>query len=733
MTRYATRLVLLAVAVGAFLGLFAAPASAGTYEVRACDAAPGYANNSWAPERNHGGLAIYASCPSGGLDNGLVTRHTGQPAGWTVPTGAAARWVFRAPPATAIVGIRANAFFDQSDHRWQVGLSNGATLLRGCGATRFAIGGACGGGLGEDEYVGVPPSSVLYTETLCAYGPCPASYHPSAPGHVYARAILSSAIVTIDDQSPPAMSNPRGELWTGAWTSGRRSVAFDATDGSGIKASRVFIDDRRLAFTDRACDPTLPSCPDGGAAFSVATWDGVGDGRHALILQAVDRGDNVAESRREIWIDNTPPAAPQGLSVEGGEGWKADNRFKFEWRNPPQAGTAPVSGIEYQLCPSGSAEGCVRDRKEGKNISTLSDLRLPRPGDWTVTAWLRDEAGNAAESTAAAPVHLRFDPDPPELAILSPDPEDPARVRVQAADATSEIARGEVELRRRGSRSWRSLPAVLEAGGFSAVIDDESLARGLYEVRARARDAAGNERSTELLSNGQTALLTLPIRIETRLQVGKAKRVRAARSGRGRTIYLSRPRVRNGRRVRLHGRLTAPGGNPLQRVDVEVAGRPDLPGAAFQPVATLKSSRTGRFTYLVPAGPSRVIRFRYQGAPKIRAQTREIDVRVRASSTVHRSRRSTVNGEAVTFRGRLRGGWVPSTGKLVELQFYGRGEWRTFATTRTDAVGRWRHAYRFTGTRGTIRWRFRARIPRETGYPYAPGKSRRVQVTVRGH
>ena len=122
----------------------------------------------------------------------------------------------------------------------------------------------------------------------------------------------------------------------------------------------------------------------------------------------------------------------------------------------------------------------------------------------------------------------------------------------------------------------------------------------------------------------------------------------------------------------------------------------------------------------------------YVGAAKIRSATRVVRVRVAASSTIHRSRRSVVNGEAVGFRGRLRGGWVPAQGKLVEVQFYARGKWRTFATTRTDATGRWHYTYRFDGTRGIVRWRFRARIPREAGYPYTTGQSHRVRVTVRG-
>ena len=184
--------------------------------------------------------------------------------------------------------------------------------------------------------------------------------------------------------------------------------------------------------------------------------------------------------------------------------------------------------------------------------------------------------------------------------------------------------------------------------------------------------------------------------------------------------------------VRLHGRLTAPGGNPLAGVPIEVAARADLPGAAFTPVATVTTSPTGRFNYLVPAGQSRVLRFHYAGGPKIRPQTREVHVRVRASSGIRPSRRSVVNGDTVLFVGRLRSGAIPRDGKLVELQYYDRGKWRTFRTARAAVNGVWRIAYRFDGTRGVRRYRFRVRIPIESGYPFSTGSSRSVRVTVRG-
>ena len=72
------------------------------------------------------------------------------------------------------------------------------------------------------------------------------------------------------------------------------------------------------------------------------------------------------------------------------------------------------------------------------------------------------------------------------------------------------------------------------------------------------------------------------------------------------------------------------------------------------------------------------------------------------------------------------------SGKLVEMQAYFRGRWRTFSTVRATARGRWRFPYRFGGTVGRVTYRFRARLPAEGGYPFISGNSRVVKVLVLG-
>ncbi|MDP9294722.1 MAG: hypothetical protein M3O90_09935, partial [Actinomycetota bacterium] len=366
-------------------------------------------------------------------------------------------------------------------------------------------------------------------------------------------------------------------------------------------------------------------------------------------------------------------------------------------------------------------------------LASIEGLQVPMPGAWKARLWLRDAAGNEDEKTGRE-IPLRFDNEPPALSFLGSDPQDPTRIRVRAVDGISGIAGGAIELRRDGEGSWRPLPLELGGTGFSALVDDEGLPSGRYTMRARAFDNAGNERSTDHDAEGDPAAITLPLRITTRIAVGKVKRVRAKKSKGGyRRVLVVRPRSRYGRTISLHGRLTTPGANPLVDRDVEISERVKLTGAGWRRIATVRTSRTGRFVFRALRGPSRILRFRYPGTPTIRGNTSEVDLRVKAVTSLRVSRHTVVNGEEVTFRGRLRGGPLPPTSKLVQLQAYARGRWLTFATPRASSrTGLWSFRYRFAATRGRVRYRFRARVPKEAAYPYETGTSARVAVTVRG-
>jgi hypothetical protein len=183
------------------------------------------------------------------------------------------------------------------------------------------------------------------------------------------------------------------------------------------------------------------------------------------------------------------------------------------------------------------------------------------------------------------------------------------------------------------------------------------------------------------------------------------------------------------RRLRVRGRLVGPDGKPIAGAVIDVSSQLHRAGARFRAIGHTRTSRKGGFSYKAPPGASRTLRFGYRSHVNDTANTATLDVlqRVRASATLRASQRFVARGGRVTFRGRLRGGYIPRRGKLVELQATDRGRWRTFALVRSSRRGAFHYRHRFSGSG---RFAFRARVRFERAYPYVLGYSPRTLVSV---
>jgi hypothetical protein len=176
------------------------------------------------------------------------------------------------------------------------------------------------------------------------------------------------------------------------------------------------------------------------------------------------------------------------------------------------------------------------------------------------------------------------------------------------------------------------------------------------------------------------------------------------------------------------------GGRPVSDAQVVVVQRQPVGG--WSAVSTIRTSLRGRATYRVPAGPSRQLRFVY--FPSSEAVTfiesRTLSARVAARTTLRVAPHAVRNGQRVRFDGRVVSGPQPATGVLVALQArVSPRRWITFRLTRASArSGRFRARYRFSATRGTFAYRFRAVVKPQPGYPFATGRSNTVRVLVRG-
>jgi hypothetical protein len=547
-------------------------------------------------------------------------------------------------------------------------------------------------------------------------------------GNNFGAGYLSGVVVTLADDVAPATRITGGSLTTAGWKRGTQTIDYSATDNTGIRTLETIADGVVVGRQDFACDPHRPvPCANAGGGLPLDTRRVFsGDGRHTLTIRATDGGENTSSASQTVLVDNTAPAQPQNLTLMGSGDWQSTNQFEATWQPPTSAG-APIAAARYELCPVSGPSSACRDATQSGSGTRLENLQVPGDGEWRLRVWLQDAAGNADPNRSALTGPLRLDRMAPSVTMTPPAADDPTRVHVAASDATSGVASLAVEVHRDGSDTWIPVPVSGPPGDASAVIDDQHFPAGTYEVRARAVDAAGNERTATSWNGRNPAALRLPARIVTRLVMTTS----GPKYSRGETAR--HVRIRLGRRVPLHGRMTMPGGNPVSAADVAVAQRVDLPGTRWRPVALVRTSRSGWFAFRAPRGPNRILRFSYDGTPTLRGVRRFVRIGVRAATTIVPTPRHVVNGAYVRFHGRLRGGWLPAGGKLVELQVFTRREWRTFAEPRASArTGRWSFNYRFETIVGRVSFRFRAVIPHEAAYPYDSGTSRPTRVEVRG-
>jgi len=410
-----------------------------------------------------------------------------------------------------------------------------------------------------------------------------------------------------------------------------------------------------------------------------------------------------------------------------------------------------LSGVQAAPMDSPITEGgYLTFRLNGGPVQELrgdhGSAAVDHDGVHTLTYRAFDAAGNASVQKEAV---FRIDGTAPVGVFRALDPEDPRKLLVEVGDATSGVADGRIEYRKVGDGEFRPLVTRVGAEVLTARLDDEGLPAGRYEMRAVVRDVAGNEAVVDKWVDGSATTLAMPLRLGAHVEVAgsvKAKRCgKATRKGRAKQRKRSRRRqqcqrapktvtsleLRHGKRAVSTGRLTTSQGAAIPHSAILVEGQARS-GGPFVRLGTATTDGQGKFQFKIPAGPSRTVRYRYDGTNTVRSASASLTTKVTAAARLEVNRRRLRNGQTVRFSGKLLGRPIPAEGKLVALQAKVGREWRTFANPRANVKGAFKHRYRFTATTGLRRYAFRAVVAREAAYPYEAGKSPVVRVTVRG-
>lgn len=562
------------------LGMPAA-ASAGTYGVLACDAAPRSVNNAWREHEDRGMVAT-ASCPSRGHpDRGLTVRNRVNVG--TVRRGKTAFMAFRAPAGASLRSIELDWDGRRVNGDWLLGLVRGdGRLVAGCRPTRRSSGSACR--LGNPKGTSRIRRSLghrrmVRIEASCAArAGCDTTARRRPGDRTRVRLAVHTAKVVVADGSAPNLT-VGGALVSGDWQRGTVEASVLARDNVGIRGTSLRVDGSTRDADSERCDFTrVVPCPRVvRTAHRLDTRD-IRDGRHALALSALDAAGNHRAVERSIRVDNHAPGRVRDVRVLGGQAVRSRNSFDLRW-SPPPGQAAPIVRANYRLCREGEPASCVSGARSGA-VDGIDDLAVPRRGSWRFRVWLEDEAGNTTESSASRPVTLRFDDRPPARLSGGIATEGaPPRRRATIGFGAPAIVSGSLS-GASGARLGRAPLAVL------------TRIRGAERFRRVGRistDASGRYRHR--LPAGPSRTVRVEFAGDDRHRPASATAALAVRARS--SIAVSRRRVRNGDRVRFHGRLL---GGPVPRrgklLQLEAFYRD-----RWRTFAVVRSSSSGRWRY----------------------------------------------------------------------------------------------------------------------------------------
>jgi hypothetical protein len=607
------------------------------------------------------------------------------------------QWSLTAPANTTLEAVTMTRTFQgfQSWFAWDLQAPDGTLLER-------ALGSAPPNGT-RTYSVNAP---FVRGRFYCAVSPC---------GGTGTSVTVTNITPRVSDTFAPQLtSQPSGSLVAGGSMRGTKGVSFSATDlGSGIYEVGLLVDghDKQLITPDTnggrcvkpftqlvPCKLSLTSSftidttqiPDGEHEVQVVVYDATEEGR-ALSSPTTVIVHNAPTSTIRPQLAGTPKLGTQ-LSTSSGTWVGNPTAFSFQWLRCPSSATSPADEETCSTIPGATSPQYVAAADDAYHRDMVRVTATNASGSGSAVSAPSDLVADAHGRTAppAPPV-----PSDPRDIIVVPAPTPPAPPAPQEPGPA---------------------PAPAPAPAPNTTIINNPPAAPSFVV--------------EGLTN-PLGLLVGHVRNGTNASEGARVRIAfEVRRGRGR-YRLARVRSTRNRRWVVTGQLVDAQGRPIgggQLVTAwRVAGR-------WSARAGLRTRSDGRFSYVLPAGPSRglrVVYFPFSDSVAYR-ESNTIAELVKTPVTLAASAHTAQNkGRGVKFTGTVALDSVPAAGVLVSLEarYPGTG-WRHFKLVHTDRTGHFSATYRFNRTTIPTRYSFRALAARQAGYPFEGGTSHSVEVLV---
>ena len=286
--------------------------------------------------------------------------------------------------------------------------------------------------------------------------------------------------------------------------------------------------------------------------------------------------------------------------------------------------------------------------------------------------------------------------------------------------------------------SWNACPLTESVSEFA--LNTATLKDGSYTVNLTVTDAAGNTASDSLgtiTTAGPPSIAVNGGSINGALRPPAPAHIANGDPCAGAALEVAvngkakPPTVLYGKSVTVRGVLHC-GAVPIRgaRVAISTIGGPA--SAAID--TSVQTALDGSFSYSVPTGPDRELRFSYTaysddpGPAAIASAAIAIRPRVTLKITPHR----TSNRHTIYWRGTVTGGPYPAQGVTLDVEVQEGRHWKIFDQVVTNRKGQFRYSYRFHATEEPTVYTFRVALPGtgSQGYPYTDGASNTVEVDV---
>jgi hypothetical protein len=577
----------------------------------------------------------------------------------------------------------------------------------------------------------------------------------------------SATIVLLSTSSgSPSLQDANLYDWRGQWTSALDRAA--PLPGQlppwqvnvGLFGDQYAPPDRNVVFLDPTCQinlqiagapvvqTVLNPCVEGPESPSLQgesapvrelltpNLAAAGNGPHTITITAYDEYGDSHSTSFNVEIDNILPLP---TSMIGAVGWQRGGEVVSS-----AATTEGPSGIAGQDCSVGSATA---------GWYPGADAQLAVTGDGQIPVRCSAES-NAGIAGASTEYDAMLDNSPPVGYFAPRNPNKPARASVDVADSLSGVAGGLIQLQT--ASGWQGLATSYNpaTGQLTATIPDNgSLPDGNHALRAVVADAVGNTTTITSDVDGTPEIVTAPLRIVTQVRVGRSsalvkrctlRRIRIRRRGKlrhqrvaaqllRRCSQVTVPRKSGTTKLRFNqdaavaGLVQTADGQPLRNAPVHVTAH--APGWRTDHLGTITTNDRGQFRYTIPAGPSRAITFSFAGTPTLRASIGMTTVRVVGKAKIEASRHPRAGGP-MRVTGRVLGGYIPSGGLLVQLQYRIAGlslSWAPFhAPVLTDHRGRWSVTFPIPHTASGCTYIFRALIAQQGKWPFQTAHSNAI-------